>query len=539
MIQTKTIRTRFAPSPTGFVHIGSLRTALFAFLFARSKHGTNLLRIEDTDQNRLVEGSLENMLSVFQTMGIEFDEGPYVENGKIKQKGEYGSYIQSERKEQGLYQKYAEQLVAEKKAYYCFCSEERLDEMRKEQVALKKPPMYDRRCRNLTADDIQKQLADFSARGGSASGGKASGKNPVIRFAIPLEGSTVIHDLIYGDIIYENKFLDDQIILKADGFPTYHLAVVVDDHFMEISHVIRGEEWIPSTPKHLLIYEALGWQPTEFAHLPLIVNPDKTKLSKRQGDVAVEDYLKAGYSPEVLINFIVMLGWNPKTEQEIFSLQQLIDQFDLAKVNKSNAVLDKNKLDWISGQYIKTKTGKEIAELLKPFWQEAGIKVAKFSEEYLKAIAALEKERLKKLSEIGERTKYFFEAPDYDASLLIWKKSDKEKTKQALSDLVILFENMDLSAFAPDFAEASSGKKATADDPLHFVSATAETIEKWVKKMIADKNYDNGSVLWPLRTSLTGLDKSPGPFEVAATLTLGLGKEEIIKRLNTAVVKLS
>ncbi len=518
MIQTKTIRTRFAPSPTGFVHIGGLRTALFAFLFARSKHGTNLLRIEDTDQNRLVEGSLENMLSVFQTMGIEFDEGPYVENGKIKQKGEYGPYIQSERKEQGLYQKYAEQLVAEKKAYYCFCSEERLDEMRKEQVALKKPPMYDRRCRNLTADDIQKQLADFNL----------AGKNPVIRFAIPLEGSTVIHDLIYGDITYENKILDDQIILKADGFPTYHLAVVVDDHFMEISHVIRGEEWIPSTPKHLLIYEALGWQPTEFAHLPLIVNPDKTKLSKRQGDVAVEDYLKAGYSPEVLINFIVMLGWNPKTEQEIFSLQQLIEQFDLAKVNKSNAVLDKNKLDWISGQYIKTKTGKEIAELLKPFWQEAGIKVAKFSEEYLKAIAALEKERLKKLSEIGERTKYFFEAPDYDASLLIWKKSDKEKTKQALSDLVILFENMDLSAFA----------KATADDPLHFVSVTAETIEKWVKKMIADKNYDNGSVLWPLRVSLTGLDKSPGPFEVAATLALALGKEEIIKRLNTAVVKL-
>jgi glutamyl-tRNA synthetase len=496
------IRTRFAPSPTGFVHIGSLRTALFAFLFARHNGGTNLLRIEDTDQNRLVEGSLENMLSVFQKMGITFDEGPYVENGSIRQKGGFGPYIQSERKAKGIYQKYAEQLVAEKKAYYCFCSEERLDEMRKEQTALKKPPMYDRRCRNLSADEVQKQLAEF----------KAAGKNPVIRFAIPLEGRTVIRDLIYGDITYENKILDDQIILKADGFPTYHLAVVVDDHFMEITHVIRGEEWIPSTPKHLLIYQALGWEPTQFAHLPLIVNPDKTKLSKRQGDVAVEDYLKAGYSPEVLINFIVLLGWNPKTEQEIFSLQQLIEQFDLAKVNNSNAVFDKNKLDWISGQYIRTKSEKELAESLKPFWQEAGIDVTKYSEKYLQAIAGLEKERLKKLSEIGERTKYFFEAPDYDANMLIWKKSEKVKTKQALQDLAYLFNSIG------DFSK--------------------ENLETEIKKFISEKKYDNGSVLWPLRVALTGLEKSPGPFEVCATLALGLGKDEILERLNTAIIKL-
>ena len=499
-----TIRTRFAPSPTGFVHIGSLHTALFAFLFARHNNGVNVLRIEDTDQNRLVEGSLENMLSVFKKMGITFDEGPYVDNGIIKQKGEYGPYIQSERKAKGIYQKFAEQLVEEKKAYHCFCSEERLEEMRKEQVALKKPPMYDRRCRNLSADEVQKQLVKF----------KAAGKNPVIRFAIPLEGHTVIHDLIYGDITYENKILDDQIILKADGFPTYHLAVVVDDHFMEITHVIRGEEWIPSTPKHLLIYEALGWQPTQFAHLPLIVNTDKTKLAKRQGDVAVEDFLKAGYAPEVLINFIALLGWNPKTEQEIFSLDQLIEQFDLAKVNNSNAVFDRIKLDWISGHYIRTKSEKELAESLKPFWQEAGVDITKYNDEYLRAIAGLEKERLKKLSEIGERTKYFFEAPEYIADLLIWKKADKEKTKQALSDLLELFNATDKTKFSK------------------------EDIETSIKKMIADKGYDNGSVLWPLRVALTGLDKSPGPFEVCATLALGLGKEEIVKRLNTALAKL-
>lgn len=497
------IRTRFAPSPTGFVHIGSLRTALFAYLFARHNNGTNLLRIEDTDQNRLVEGSLENMLTVFKKMGIEFDEGPYIEYGIIKQKGDYGPYIQSERKEKGIYQKYAEQLVAENKAYYCFCSEQRLDEMRKEQTALKKPSMYDRRCRNLSQDEIEKQKQEF----------KSAGKNPVIRFAIPTEGITVIHDLIYGDITYNNAILDDQIILKADGFPTYHLAVVVDDHYMQITHVIRGEEWIPSTPKHLLIYQALGWEPTQFAHLPLIVNPDKTKLSKRQGDVAVEDYLKAGYLPEVLINFITLLGWNPKTEQEIFSLKQLIEQFDLKKVNNSNAVFDKNKLDWISSQYIKILPNENLAEQLVPYWQESGVDTSKFNKEYLSAISGLEKERLKKLSEIGERTKYFFQAPQYEKDLLIWKKSSADDAKKKLQELKAFFTTLE------DFSR--------------------EGLETELKRFIAENVYDTGCVLWPLRVSLTGLSASPGPFEVAAALFVGLGKTEILNRIDMAISKLS
>ncbi len=503
---SKPVRTRFAPSPTGYVHIGSLRTALFSFLYARHNNGAHILRIEDTDQNRFVEGSLESMLEIFNIVGVEFDEGPYIQNGKIEQKGDYGPYIQSERKNQGIYQKYAEQLVVEKKAYYCFCSEQRLDEVRKEQVALKKPPMYDRHCRYLSETEITSQLADF----------KKDGKNPVIRFAIPQEGQTVIHDLIYGDVTYENKVLDDQVILKSDGFPTYHLAVVVDDHLMEISHVVRGEDWIPSTPKHILIYQALGWQPTQFAHLPNILNPDKKKLSKRQGDVSVEDFLKKGYLPQVLLNFIAFLGWNPKTDQEIFSLAELIEQFELSKINKSGAVFDPNKLDWISSQYIRKMPIGDLVEKLTPYWQESFGKevIQNTSANFLQTVATLEQERLKKLSEIGERTQYFFSAPKYEGSLLVWKKSAAQTTKANLEKL---------SAFLT---------------PLALDQFSKENLEVLLKGFIEDNQLDNGSVLWPLRVALTGQEKSPGPFEVAAALASGLGKDEILRRLQTAITKL-
>ncbi len=500
----KTVRTRFAPSPTGFVHIGSLRTALFSFLYARKNHGAHILRIEDTDQNRLVEGAAENLVKVMREMGIEFDEGYYLaDDGSLKERGNFGPYLQSKRLD--LYQKHATELVEKGSAYYCFCSQERLDELRKEQTALKKPAMYDRHCKNLSEDEIKLKLIEI----------KGQKKNPVVRFAIPQEGQTTIHDLIYGDITYENKNLDDQVILKSDGFPTYHLAVVVDDHYMQISHVIRGEEWIPSTPKHLLIYKALGWEPTQFAHLPLILNPDKSKLSKRQGDVAVEDFLKHGYLKEGLLNFVAFLGWNPKTDQELFSLTDLIEQFDFSKVNKAGAVFDDNKLDWFNSQYIKKLTPTDLANLLKPYWQQSGISFQNFSDEYLATVAKLEQERLKKLSEIGERTAYFFKAPDYDAKLLIWKKSDAGDAKQKLSELANLLSTL-------------------TDDKF-----SNSNLETEIKKFIAEKKYDNGSVLWPLRTALTGQEKSPGPFEVCATLALGLGKKEVLKRLETAVSKLT
>ncbi len=512
------IRTRFAPSPTGFVHIGSLRTALFSFLFARHNHGAHILRIEDTDQNREVEGSAENLLRVMKVMGVEFDEGYYLkDDGSISERGNFGPYLQSKRLE--LYQKHAGELREKGLAYYCFCSEQRLEELREEQMALKKPPMYDKLCRYLSAEQINAKLEEFSA-----GGGQAAGKNPVIRFAMPLEGQTIIHDLIYGVIVYENKLLDDQVILKSDGFPTYHLAVVVDDHYMQISHVIRGDEWIPSTPKHLLIYEALGWTPTQFAHLPLILNPDKTKLSKRQGDVSVEDFLNKGYLPGALVNFVALLGWNPKTEEEIFSLAQLIEQFDLAKVNKSGAVLDMGKLDWINSQYIRKMAPDVLYRKLIRYWQQAGLIVEGDENvsatgpegrlipyEYLEAIAKLERERLKKLSDIAEATDYYFKQRDYEPKLLVWKKSDAPDAAQKLGELFELLSALPESKFsAPD-------------------------LETAIKAFIAKKSYDNGSVLWPLRAALTGAEKSPGPFEVCATLALGLGKDEVLRRIEVAV----
>ncbi len=493
-------RTRFAPSPTGFVHIGSLRTALFSFLFTKKNNGSLVLRIEDTDQNRKVEGAVENLLKVMGEMGIIFDEGFYLTpEGELKERGEFGPYLQSQRLD--TYRKHAQELVENKKAYYCFCSEQRLDELRKEQTALKKPPMYDRHCRNLFEDEIKLKLTEI----------KAQGKNPVIRFAMPDEGRTVIHDLIYGDITYEHKLLDDQVIVKSDGFPTYHLAVVVDDHYMQISHVIRGDEWIPSTPKHILIYQALGWQPTQFAHIPLILNPDKSKLSKRQGDVAVEDFLTKGYLKEALINFVAFLGWNPKTEQEIFSLNELVEQFDLAKINKSGAIFDINKLDWINALYIKNKSTGELTKLLKPYWQTAGVDITQFKPEFISAIINLEKERLKKLSEIGEGTKHYFTTPNYAPALLVWKKSTAEDAKNKLLELKDFLANLPDEKF------------------------TRAEIETAVKNFIVEKQFDNGSVLWPLRVALTGMEKSPGPFDVTAILFLGYGKTEILARLEKAV----
>lgn len=498
------IRTRFAPSPTGFVHIGSLRTALFAFLFAKKNSGKLILRIEDTDQNRFVEGAVENLLKVMQHMGINFDEGFYLDDqGKVQEKGEKGPYLQSQRLE--LYKKYALELVEKGSAYYCFCDEARLEEVRKEQIALKKPPMYDRLCRKLTPEEVREKL----------SAAKAQGKTPVIRQAIPEGGSTLVPDLVYGEMTYEHRILDDQVILKSDGFPTYHLAVVVDDHFMEISHVIRGEEWIPSTPKHILLYQALGWTPPEFAHVPLILNPDKSKLSKRQGDVAVEDFLSKGYLKEALINFVAFLGWNPKTDQEIFSLQELIEQFDLKKINKSAAIFDLAKLDWLNSLYIRNKPLRETVALALPFWELLGISTESYPKEYLSEILTLEKDRLKKLSEIGGRTKYFFAQPEYEKELLIWKKADANDASHKLQKLYDFFDDLPEGRFQKT------------------------SLEEELKKFISQNGFDNGSVLWPLRTCLTGMAASPGPFEVAATLFIGLGKPEILKRIKIGIDKLA
>lgn len=504
--QNSQVRTRFAPSPTGFVHIGSLRTALFSYLYARHNNGKHVLRVEDTDQSRFVEGAIENLISVMNDMGIDFDEGYYLNSDKkIEERGEYGPYIQSKRLP--IYQKHVQTLLDSKHAYYCFCSETRLDEIRREQIALKKPPMYDRLCRKLADSEVKEKLAEFESKH----------MRPVVRQAIPESGQTVIHDLIYGDILVDHKILDDQVILKSDGFPTYHLAVVVDDHEMQITHVIRGEEWISSTPKHLLLYQFFGWEPTKFAHLPLITNPDKTKLSKRQGDVSVESYLSKGYLKEALINFVAFLGWNPKTEQEIFSLDELTRDFDLAKVNKASAVFDIERLNWLNSKYIRAKENSELVNLLIPYWKIPEVDLNSFNKEYLEAIVGLEKDRLKTLSEIGERTKFYFQDPDFstiDSNELVWKKADAEKCTNALTSLKFYLENLPLENFKKDI------------------------LEKEIRNLITEQGYDTGTLLWPLRYSLTGLKASPGPFELAEVLAFGLGKDAVIKRITLGIEKL-
>lgn len=502
MSESKQVRTRFAPSPTGFVHIGNFRTALFAFLFARHNGGVNILRVEDTDQSRKIEGAMENMLTVLARMGVEFDEGVVIKDGELTEVGELGPYTQSKRLD--IYAQHAEQLLSEQKAYYCFCSTERLDELRKEQTALKQPPMYDRLCRKLSAEEVQTKLAEF----------QAANQRPVIRQAIPESGQTIVHDLVYGEIKYDHALLDDQVLIKSDGFPTYHLAVVVDDHLMQITHVIRGEEWIPSTPKHILLYQAVGWEQPAFAHLPLILNQDKSKLSKRQGDVAVEDFLKEGYLPQALVNFVALLGWNSKTEQELFSMEELIAQFDLTKVNKAGAVFDVAKLDWMNSLYIREISNTELLKLLTPYLQAGGVDISKFPEEFLLAVVAIEKDRLKHLSQITEQTNFYFAQPEYDGTSLVWKKADSADAKEKLSAV-------------KDFLSTWSDSD--------FEASNAETK---LKDWITEQGFDTGSVLWPLRVSLSGLPKSPSPFELLGCLVKHNGKDGILNRVETAISKL-
>ncbi len=463
------VRTRFAPSPTGFLHVGGLRTALFNFLFSKKNQGKFILRVEDTDRARLVPGALEKIVESLNEFKLHFDEGPILQSERLP-----------------LYKKHAEELVAKRAAYYCFCTSERLDALRKEQEAQKKAPKYDKHCFHLSEAEVKERL----------------GKNEphVIRLNVPADQNVRFTDLVHGEITISTNDIDDQVLLKSDGFPTYHLAVVVDDHDMNISHVIRGDEWIPSTPKHILLYSFFGWESPQFVHLPLLLSKAKKKLSKRDGDVAVADFVAQGYLPEALLNFVAFLGWNPKTEQEIFSLDELIEQFSFEKVNKSGAVFDLEKLDWINSMYIRKLTTEELLEKIKPFFPQADTA----TKEFVLKILKLEQERLKKLSEIGERVKYFFEEPTYDPALLVWKKSEPAVIKENL-------------------------KK------LHEFLLTGEMTEEAIKKFIETNNLKNGEVLWPLRVALSGLDASPGPFEIMdAFLALPDGKQTILNRIQKA-----
>lgn len=502
----KKIRTRFAPSPTGYLHIGSLRTAFYNYLFAKHNDGDFILRIEDTDRSRYIEGSIENLAKILDLIGLEYSEGIFIDNdNKINQKGNFGPYMQSERLE--IYKKYVDELIKNDYAYFCFCSQERLNEMRKEQQAQKVAPMYDGKCRGLDKKEIQKLLDN---------------KIPfVVRLKVPKNGFTEFDDLVYGKIKIANKTIDDQVIMKSDGFPTYHFANVIDDHLMEISHVIRGEEWLPSTPKHILLYKAFNWEVPKFAHLPLLLNPDKSKLSKRQGDVSVEDYLNKGYLPEALLNFILLLGWNPKTEEEIFLLNEIIKRFDLSGINKTGAIFNTEKLDWINGSYIREMDLEKLTKLCVPYLIEAGLieKVSsikyqvlstgeKIDFEYLKKVVSLEQERMKKLSEIGELVEFIFvNKLEYEKELLIWKKMSFEKVKNNLELTYNELEKIDEKNFEKD------------------------NLEKVLRNLMEQEGIKTGELLWPLRVSLTGLKGSPGPFEVGEVL----GKKKVLGRIKSGI----
>jgi glutamyl-tRNA synthetase len=474
------IITRFPPSPTGFLHIGSLRTALYNFLFARANQGKFYLRIEDTDQKRLVTGATENLITILKQFGLDWD------NKKI--------LIQSERLD--IYQNFAAQLVQEGKAYFCFCDSRRLENLRLERQQKKLPPMYDGKCRNLSEAEIKSNIE--------------ANKPCVIRFKMPQTGTTEFNDLIRGKISFNNSLLDDQIILKSDCFPTYHLAAIVDDHEMQISHVIRGEEWLPSTPKHILIYQAFGWEIPEFAHLPLLVNSDHTKMSKRQGDVAVEDYLKKGYLIEALINFVLLLGWNPGTDQEIFSLTEMIEKFDLKKVHKSAAVFDLKKLDWLNGEYLKKMDFKKFANQAADYLRANFPQLPDNLDQ--DKIFALEKNRISHFSQMGQGIEFLFtETLSYQPELLVWKKSTP---KTIFANLEILTTEL----------EKYSDKEWSADN-----------LQEKISDFIIKNKKTNGEILWPMRVALTGLEKSPTPFEIAEIL----GPKKSILRLKDATKKLA
>lgn len=490
LFKKEQVRTRFAPSPTGFLHIGGLRTALYSYLFAKQHGGKFVLRIEDTDTKRQVKGAIEAIYRGLKWAGINWDEGP--DKG-----GPCGPYIQSQRLD--IYKKYSDALIKNGHAYYCFCDEEILEKMRREQIEKKQIPKYDRRCLALSKEEIEKKLKIGLPR--------------AIRMKIPDSRIIEVDDLVRGRVSFNASELDDQIILKSDGYPTYHLAVVVDDYLMRITHVTRTEEWLPSTPKHILLYEFFGWQIPKWAHLPLLLNSDKTKMSKRKGDVAVEDYIQKGYLPGAMINFLALMGWNSGTEKEIYSIKELLKGFSISKVHKAGAIFNIEKLDWFNGYYINRMNLDELTRRIIPFLIKDGlVDKNNYNFEYIKKIIILEQPRLKYLDEIGGRAAFFFKKPKYDPELLIWRD-------MLFRDIVISL-NVSL-------------KTLSQINENNFTRRNLEII--LIKESERAKNKDRGWLLWPLRIALTGLRASPGPFEILEIL----GKKESLERIEAAIKKLA
>ena len=494
------------------LHVGSLRTALYNYLVARQTNGTFILRIEDTDQERSIGGAIENILASLHWAGIDPDEGVMLDHGERDQRGDYGPYIQSQRL--SLYRDYAEKLIASGHAYYAFDTKEEIDALREEEQKKGNPsPKYDgatrtRMCKSLTLspEETARKLE--------------SNEEYVIRLKVPAREVIDIRDLVRGAVSWKSMEVDDVVLLKSDGFPTYHLANVVDDHLMEIDLVLRGEEWLPSLPKHVLLYRAFGWEMPQFAHVPLLLNADKSKLSKRQGDVAVSDYISKGYLPEAILNFLALLGWNPGTsraerssaglapdkEQQLFSMEDLITQFSLDRVQKAGAVFDLQKLDWLQGQWMRRIPVQEFATRIRMVVADHYPDAA--SDAAFEKKAALIQERITFFHEAPDMMGYFYEDPSVPKELLANKK--QKVTEEIL----------------PEILTALSETLNAIED----ADWNEETLKEKLFALAAEKGWKNGQVLWPLRAALTGREYSPGAFEVAAIL----GKKATLHRLARA-----
>lgn len=478
------IRTRYAPSPTGKMHVGNLRTALYEYLIAKHEGGDFVLRIEDTDQERFVEGALDIIYRTMKEAGLEHDEGPDKDGG-------FGPYVQSERQNSGLYLEYAKKLIDEGKAYYCFCDKERLESL-KQEVAGKEISVYDKHCLHLSKEEIEENLA--------------KGVPYVIRQNNPTEGTTTFVDEIYGEITVNNEELDDMILIKSDGYPTYNFANVIDDHLMEITHVVRGNEYISSSPKYQRLYEAFGWEPPKYVHLPLITDENHKKLSKRCGHSSFEDLVEQGFLPEAIVNFIALLGWSPEGNEEIFSLEELVKMFDYHHVNKSPAVFDMVKLRWMNGEYIKKMDNDKFYDMAMPYIKEVITKDID-----LKKILDLVKTRIEVFPDMKELVDFFEELPDYDIAMYTHKKmkTNSENSLEVLEELLPILEAQE------DYSV----------DALH------DTLMKY----IADKGIKNGQALWPVRTAVSGKQMTPGgAFEIMEIL----GKDESIARIKVGIEKL-
>ena len=487
------VRLRFAPSPTGYLHIGGLRTALYNYLFAKANHGKMVLRIEDTDRTRFVEGAIEGLIQSLQWAGIDYDEGVFMEDGKIVERGDYGPYIQSNRLD--IYQKYVDQLLEEGHAYYCFCSKDRLDHLREEQKIKGQIPRYDGLCRSVPLDEARERIA--------------KGEKAVVRLKLPENMDIKFHDAVRGDITINTNEMDDQVLMKSDGFPTYHMAVVVDDHLMKITHIVRGEEWLPSTPKHIYLYDCFGWEKPQYVHLPGVLNADHKKLSKRQGDVSVEDFKNRGYLPEGLINYLALVGWSPKDNEEILSMKDLIDQFSFDRVSKAGGVFDKNKLDWVNAHYIKELPIDDLVDLALPKLVKVGLISQDFAQghrDWLKLLLETVRESLSRIEEVPEKTAFLF--------------GNLEVTEEEAKDQLASDQIGDLLG--------------ALKEELDSVDQVDQEFAKTVMKRIQKKTGIKGKGLYmPTRAALTGNVHGP---ELSNIMEL-LGKEKMLERIKQVLNK--